>query len=347
MKSYAFPGNINQEILQLGSLQIPYMRTAEFSAINKDSEKILLELIGCKEGKTIIYTASGTGAMAAVVENYVTTKQKAFVVAGGTFGYRWAELCAYYNCNYTLYKVPFGKDINYTNLEEQICKERPDVFLCQHHETSSGALFDIEKISRICQKYNISLVVDAISSFLAEPLNMDKLKIDICLTSSQKGLNIPPGLSIIFLSSSLKEYPFAKKGYYFEFENNLKNMERGQTPFSPATTIYLQLNKRIHQILDYGLENVISDVQSRASYFRKLCKKYDWKILAEVPSSAITGFYVSHNGTKIIRDLIEKYNIFIMPSGEENFFKVSHMGIQSFYDLDELALYIHQIEHSK
>lgn len=71
------------------------------------------------------------------------------------------------------------------------------------------------------------------------------------------------------------------------------------------------------------------------------------KILAEVPSSAITGFYVSHNGTKIIRDLIEKYNIFIMPSGEENFFRVSHMGIQSFYDLDELALYIHQIEHSK
>lgn len=124
-------------------------------------------------------------------------------------------------------------------------------------------------------------------------------------------------------------------------------MERGQPPFSPATTIYLQLNKRIHQILDYGLENVISDVQSRASYFRKLCKKYDWKILAEVPSSAITGFYVSHNGTKIIRDLIEKYNIFIMPSGEENFFRVSHMGIQSFYDLDELALYIHQIEHSK
>lgn len=88
-------------------------------------------------------------------------------------------------------------------------------------------------------------------------------------------------------------------------------MERGQTPFSPATTIYLQLNKRIHQILDYGLENVISDVQSRASYFRKLCKKYDWKILAEVPSSAITGFYVSHNGTKIIRDLIEKYNILL------------------------------------
>lgn len=49
-------------------------------------------------------------------------------------------------------------------------------------------------------------------------------------------------------------------------------MERGQTPFSPATTIYLQLNKRIHQILDYGLENVISDVQSRALYFRELCK---------------------------------------------------------------------------
>lgn len=344
MKSYAFPGNISQDILEIGSQQIPYMRTMEFSHVNKDSEQLLLELIHCSRGKTIIYTGSGTGAMDAVVSNYVSTKQKAFIIDGGSFGHRWVELCNYYNCPNYVFSVPFGKDINYEQLERCIEEIKPDVFLCQHHETSSGQLFDLKKISRICNKYNISLIVDVISSFLADELDMDELGIDICVTSTQKGLNIPPGLSIIFLSNKLVNYPFEHKGYYFDFETNLKNLERGQTPFSPATSIYLQLNKRLHQIKEYGLENTIDDVKQKAKYFRKLCSKYQWSIPAETPSNAITGFYVNKNKDKIFRSLIEKYNIFIMPGSIPGFFRVSHMGIQSFTDLDELALLIHQIE---
>lgn len=75
MFSYVFPGNINDDIAKIGAEPIPYMRTDEFSAINLESEKILLDLIHCKDGKTIIYTGSGTGAMAATVENYVITKK--------------------------------------------------------------------------------------------------------------------------------------------------------------------------------------------------------------------------------------------------------------------------------
>ena len=251
MKSYAFPGNIRKDILEIGCQQIPYMRTTEFSFINKNSEQLLLELIHCTNGKTIIYTGSGTGAMDAIVSNYVTTKQKAFIIDGGSFGHRWVELCNYYNCPNYVFSVPFGKNIDYDCLEKKVQAERPDVFLCQHHETSSGQLFDLKRIAAICNKYNISLVVDVISSFLADELDMDKFGIDICVTSTQKGLNIPPGLSIIFLSNKLVNYPFAHKGYYFDFETNLKNLERGQTPFSPATSIYLQLNKRLHQIKEY------------------------------------------------------------------------------------------------
>lgn len=344
MKSYAFPGNIRKDILEIGCQQIPYMRTTEFSFINKNSEQLLLELIHCTNGKTIIYTGSGTGAMDAIVSNYVTTKQKAFIIDGGSFGHRWVELCNYYNCPNYVFSVPFGKNIDYDCLEKKVQAERPDVFLCQHHETSSGQLFDLKRIAAICNKYKISLVVDVISSFLADELDMDKFGIDICVTSTQKGLNIPPGLSIIFLSNKLVNYPFAHKGYYFDFETNLKNLERGQTPFSPATSIYLQLNKRLHQIKEYGLENIIDDVKQKAIYFRKLCNKYQWNIPAETPSNAITGFYVNKNKDKIFRSLIEKYNIFIMPGSIPGFFRVSHMGIQSFTDLDELALLIHQIE---
>lgn len=169
---------------------------------------MLLELIHCPGGRVIFYTASGTGAMDAVVTNYVSLKKKAFIIAGGSFGYRWKSLCEYYQVQNEVFEVPFARDIDYAQLENAVAASRPDVFLCQHHETSTGQLFDLKKISAICRKHNVSLVVDAISSFLSDDLDMEELNIDICITSSQKGLNIAPGLSFLFLSPRILQTDF-------------------------------------------------------------------------------------------------------------------------------------------
>lgn len=345
MKSYAFPGNINEKILQIGSQQIPYMRTTEFSTIVLELEFMLNSMINNPDGKVIPYTASGTGAMDSVVCNYVTTHQKALIIDGGSFGHRWYDLCKYYGCDHYVHKVDFAKDINYKNLEEDIIREKPNVLLCQQHETSTGQLFNIEKIGNLCKKYNVSLVVDAISSFLADFIDMKSWNIDICITSSQKGLNIPPGLSFIFLSSRLKDFTFAHNSFYFDFQTNLKNLERGQTPYSPATVIFLQAYTRCKQILNNGGVNVlIEQVKNRAYYFRELCHNNQWHVPAENPSNAITGFYINKNESILFRKLIEEYNTFIMPGSISNYFRVSHMGEQNKRDLEELVAAIKYIE---
>ena len=347
MQSYVFPGNIDESIMQIGSQPFMYMRTDAFSKINKESEKILLDLIHCKNGRTIIYTGSGTGAMNAVVENYVTTKKKAFVIDGGSFGHRWFQLCEYYKIPVVDYNVPFAKDINYIDLELNVAEVKPDILLCQHHETSSGQLFDVKEIGRICKKYKVSLVVDVISSFLAEPFDMDAVGADICITSTQKGLNIPPGLSVLFFSAKLEGYKYNHKGYYWDFDNNLGNLQRGQTPFSPATIIYLQLHKRLLQLQEQGGEqHNINAVKHRAEVFRNLCVKYGWTILADNPSVAVTGFQTQDNEErKIFKGLIEKYDTYIMPGSKPGFYRVSHMGLQSDEELEFLAEHISEFEH--
>ena len=346
MRSYVFPGDIDPKIMEIGSRPFLYMRTDEFSAINKESEQILLDLIHCKGGRTIIYTGSGTGAMSGVVENYVSTKKKALVIDGGSFGHRWFQLCEYYGVPVYDYVVPFAKDIDYEDLGKVMERERPDVFLCQHHETSTGVLFNLEKISAICQKVGASLVVDVISTFLADPLDMDKYGIDICITSTQKGLNIPPGLSVLFFSRNLEGYQFNHKGYYWDFDNNLSNLKRGQTPFSPATILFLQLNARLRQLREQGGEDVnISRIRHSAEVFRALCAKYGWEVPAEVKSNAITGFQTKDTAErKIFRGLIDKYDTYIMPGGKPGFYRVSHMGLQTDKDLEELAERIHEFE---
>lgn len=344
MKSYVFPGNIEDSILQIGGKPFPYMRTEQFSAIVKDSERMLLELIHCPGGRVIFYTASGTGAMDAVVTNYVSQYKKAFIIAGGSFGYRWKNLCEYYQCPTEVFEVPFARDIDYKQLEEAVAASRPDVFLCQHHETSTGQLYNMEKISAICKKYGVSLVVDAISSFLSDPLDMEALGIDICITSSQKGLNIAPGLSFLFLSPKMLGTTFAHKSYYFDFAENLKNLERGQTPYSPATTIFLQLHARLKMDLSLGVEHIIASVRTKALYFRELCKRNGWDMPVEVPSNCITGFFVRKNGGILFQELL-KQDIFIMPGGTPDYFRVSHLGVQTHEDLDELASRIKEIEN--
>ena len=346
MQSFVFPGNIDESIMAIGSKPFMYMRTDAFGQINKESEQMLLQLIHCTGGRTIIYTGSGTGAMSAVVENYVTTKKKAFVIDGGSFGHRWFQLCEYYGVPVFDYTVPFAKDIDYKDLEARVAAEQPEVFLCQHHETSTGQLFDLKEISRICHKYNVSLVVDVISSFLAENVSMDELDIDICITSTQKGLNIPPGLSVLFFNKKLNDYKFNHKGYYWDFDDNLCNLKRGQTPFSPATIIYLQLHERLKQIIEEGGEQKnIDDVHHRAIFFRDLCKKYGWDVPAENPSFAVTGFQTKDTAErKVFKGLIEKYDTYIMPGSVPGFYRVSHMGLQTDEELIELAERIHKLE---
>ena len=346
MRSYVFPGDIDPAIMEIGAKPFLYMRTDAFSAINKESEQILLDLIHCTGGRTIIYTGSGTGAMSAVVENYVTTKRKAIVIDGGSFGHRWFQLCEYYGVPVIDFTVPFACDIDYDALEKTVAEQRPDVFLCQHHETSTGQLYDLDKISALCKKYGMSLIVDVISTFLAEPLSMDRYDIDICITSTQKGLNIPPGLSILFFSKKLDGYAWNHKGYYWDFDDNFSNFRRGQTPFSPATILFLQLNARLRQLKAEGGEDKnIAEIKHRALKFREYCKKYGWDVPAEVPSFAITGFQTNDTAErKIFKGLIEKYDTYIMPGGKPGFYRVSHMGLQTDKELEELADRIHEFE---
>lgn len=307
---------------------------------------MFLSLLHCSGGRIIPYTASGTGAMDAVVANYVAPQGKAFIVAGGSFGYRWKSICEYYGCPNLLFEVPFAKDIDYEALEKAVSASSAKVFLCQHHETSTGQLFNLQKISAICRRHGVRLVVDAISSFLADALNMDELGIDICITSSQKGLNISPGLSFLALSASqLKNASFAAKGYYFDFSENLKNLERGQTPYSPATTLFMQLHERLRRNVVLGVDQIVAAVREKALYFRTLCTKNGWEIPAEVPSNCITGFFVHRNGDILFTELIKR-GIYIMPGSTPHYFRVSHLGLQTFEELDELAACIKAIERS-
>ena len=336
MKSFVFPGNIEQDILAIAAQQVPYMRTQWFSDLVIESESMLLELIDCPNGRVIPYTASGTAAMESCVTEFVGRCRKALVLNGGTFGARWGELCHYHDISYDEFRVEFGKAPDWDSFEKTVACGGYDVLLMQHHETSSGYLFDLEKISGFCRANGIYLVVDAISSFLADFFSMTEHCVDIALISSQKGLNLPPGLSYVILSEKIvNNNNFGGESYYLDWENNLLNLQRGQTPFSPATHLFMQACERLRRIKVVGVERTIEAVRQKAVAFRDACRACGWSLSADQMSNCLTGVYFPFPVRPLVEYLMKK-RIYVMPCGRDNMIRVAHLGASTIADHEDL-----------
>ena len=178
----------SEEVLRIGSGQVPYFRTENFSKIMFENEELIKKFAHAeKDAKTVFITGSGTASMEAVIMNVFSKKDKLLIINGGSFGKRFVELCEIYNIPYTEIVLETGKALKQEMIDKYNGKNYTG-FLVNMHETSTGVLYNINMISQFCRKNNIFLVVDAISSFLADEFDMSKLGVGVMITSSQKAL---------------------------------------------------------------------------------------------------------------------------------------------------------------
>ena len=198
-------------------------------------------------------------------------------------------------------------------------------------------------ISKFCKKYNLFLIVDAISSFLADDFDMIKYNVDVVITSSQKALACPPGISILVLSKKAIQRINDNnvKCLYFNLINVLKNAERGQTPFTPAVSILLQINQRLKDIENNGgVKQEIERVKNLALDFRNKIKYLPFEIPSETISNAITPLHpLNSSADKIFNILKNEYDIWVCPNGgelKEKVFRVGHIGNLTINDNNKL-----------
>lgn len=342
------PVEMDYETRELGSIKLPYFRTEEFSNINKENERLIKSIVNSGENSRAIFlTASGTGAMEATIQNVFSNKDKVLVINGGSFGNRFVELCKIHNIEYVELNLESGHQIKETDLNKYRSIGLTGL-LVNIHETSTGVLYDIDLIKRFCDEEKLLLVVDSISSLLADKYDMGKNNIDVTIIGCQKALALPPGLSIIIMSEKAIERVKnnSVSSMYFNLKKYLNDGERGQTPFTPAVGIILQLNEKLNRINDLGVEYYIKNTEKIANDFRKRIKEFPFEIVSENLSNTLTPLYVKGNMTAydIFLYLKDNYNLFLCPNGGElkdKLIRVGHIGNLSIEDNDKLinALY--------
>ncbi len=321
-----------------------YFRTDTYGNIVKNCMMKISEMLGHKYNNNVIYlAASGSGAMDAVVDNCMTKSDKALVINGGSFGHRFCELLKWYGIEYDSIDLEWNEVVEAEDLKNFENKGYTALFV-NLDETSSGKLYDIGLLSNFCKRNNMYLIVDAISAFLADDYNMDKYGVDVTIISSQKGLCLSPGMSILAFSDRMVDKinkDSCPKSYYFNLKDYFKNMDRGQTPFTPTVSIIYELQDMLNLIEKSGGKEIwIKNVENKCKYFRKKAATMGFTIPDYPKSNTLTPIYFEDiNAGDVVRELREKYDLFVNPCGgkmADKLIRVAHIGNLSISDFDNL-----------
>lgn len=336
---------MSEEILEVGAKQTPYFRNCEFSDVTFNCEKGLLQMVNAPEGSKVIFlTASGTAGMESVVMNLLNKDDNALVVHGGGFGGRFVKICDLHDVPHTDFKV---QNTNLWDIDTLAPKEEYTSLIVNAHETSVGHLYDLDAMGAYAKKNDLLYIVDAISMLVTDPVDMQSSNIDVVIASSQKGLALPPGLTMVILAPRALEKIQDVKSLYFNFKDYLSNGERGQTPYTPAVTIMLQLEARINQINRRGgVEQSIKSAKAIAEYFRESIQGLPLKAYTEFMPNAMTTLTPTDgkSAMEIVDALEDGYKVMVCPNGgaeRDIIFRVSHMGdmTRAYTDVLINALY--------
>ncbi len=300
------------------------------------------------QGHVLIYPSSGTGVMEAAVANFIAPGDLVLAISIGVFGDRFASIAKAFGAQVEKISVPWGQ-----SADPQVVKERIDqdkskrikAVLLSHNETSTGVVNDIAKIAEALGDHPALFIVDTVSGLAAHPFNMDQWRVDVAASGSQKAFMIPPGLGFLaFNDRALKVHKQINNSrFYWDVSTGLDYLQKGQTPTTPAISLFYGLQEALHMMAQEGLDSIIR----RHAFYRDLIRAgvqaIGLELLAQgqAASCSVTSVIAPPEvgANKICTAMLQQFNI-VLAGGQQNLqdviFRIGHLGYVR--ELDLLAI---------
>ena len=254
------PTPVPPDILKAMARPMVNHRGKPFAEIVRRVAERLKDFFLTKED-VLILTASGTGGLEAAVVNTLSPGQKVLSVSIGAFGDRFAAIAEKYGADITMLQYEWGQAAQPEDVRKALEHDAEiSAVMVTHNETSTGVTNPLEEIAKVVREFDKLLLVDAISSLGAIPLDMDDWGLDCVVTGSQKGWMVPPGLAFAALSErGWKAYEESTMPrFYFDLGRARDSQAKGQTPWTPAVSIFFALDVALEKMGQEGLESILA-----------------------------------------------------------------------------------------
>ena len=248
------PVEVSEKTLQAMCRPMIGHRGSDFKELYRELQPGLKTLFGT-ERAVFLSTSSAWGVMEGAIRNLV--RHKVLNCMCGAFSDKWFDVSQRCGKAAEALQVDWGNPILPEMIEERLSAGGFDALTLIHNETSCGVRNPLQSIAEVMRGFpEVMFIVDAVSSFSAEPIPMDNLGIDLLLTGSQKALALPPGLALFATSERALERAktLGERGYYFDFVEFARNAEQDMTPSTPVIPLFYALRSKLDDIAQEGLE---------------------------------------------------------------------------------------------
>ena len=251
------PTNVSERVMRAMISPIINHRGDEFRELYKG---VLgkTRLFFQTQGEVVVLSASGTGGVEAAVWNLIRPGDVAVVPVFGEFSTRLAETVELAGGKVVRVSSDFGKIPTLEQLKSAMDQQgKFKALFLVHNETSTGvAVPYLEEATKLARDHGAFAVIDAISSLGGYSIPVDRWGVDMCITGSQKCVAAPPGLALLSVGGRVVDYLKGSppRTRYFDLSRYLEYGAKGQTPFTPALSLYYALDEALAELLEEGLE---------------------------------------------------------------------------------------------
>lgn len=338
------PTWVRPEILAELSRPIIGHRSEEFRRIVGTVLQDLKALFGTTQ-HAFVATCSGTGILEAALINCVP--RRVLVTTCGAFSQRWLRIAQQLGIEADQMQQAWGQAIDPIRLADHFRGRRYhyDAVTITHNETSTGVMNDLRTLARVIheESRDTLVLVDAVSSLGAAPIHFDEWGLDVCVASSQKGLALPPGLTVFGVSNRAMAAAEKKnyRGMYFDFLEYRKRAQDDSAPFTQSVPLFFALVKQLHHILR---EETLERRWKRHQEMRDLTLSRTAEYANPVTPREAASLTVStirplrKTAPEVVAEM--KRRGFVLGGGygdwKESTFRIGHMGDISVADLSAM-----------
>ena len=253
------PSSVDPRVLRVMSTPLIGHLDPWFKNMMDDVQAMLRLAFQTENRITFPISASGSGAIEASVLNPLEAGDEAIICINGFFSERMAVIAARTPAKIHRIEVPYGSTVDPEEVRRVGKGRKIKMIGLAHGETSSGVVHNLEGFRQVADELDALLVVDAVATLAGIPLNVDKQRIDICFSGSQKALSAPPGMAPITINARTEEIFRNRKtpvqSWYFDMTTALNYWGKERLyHHTPPVTLIFAMREALRLVLEEGLE---------------------------------------------------------------------------------------------
>jgi len=230
-----------------------------FKGCMDDTQTLLRQIFQTENRITMPLSASGSGGIEASVVNTLEEGDEAIIAVNGVFSERMYEIATRATSRVTKVEAPYGKPVDAEDVRRAGKGKKIKMIGLAQGETSTGVLTNTAPFRKVADELGALLVVDTVASLAAVPLHVDRERIDVCFSGSQKAISAPPGMSPITVSPAAEE-AFRKRktkvqSWYFDLTTAMNYWGKDRLyHHTPPISLIFALREAMRLVVEEGLE---------------------------------------------------------------------------------------------